>query len=64
MHYGIKKMFFKENDYISSLPNKTPNYIIKMNNRVIEDQPLINVKGKLIELAPTTKGGSQNQSII
>ena len=44
---------------ISSLPNKPPNYMIKMKNKVIEDQPLDNVQGNIIELTPTCKAGSE-----
>ena len=34
---GTRKVYFNEDDYISSIKNKPPKYIIKMNNKVIQD---------------------------
>ena len=56
---GTKKVLYNKGDMISSLPNKPPNYMIKMKNKVIEDQPLDNVQGNIIELTPTCKAGSE-----
>ena len=55
---GTRKYQFREYEIISYIPNKPPNYFIKVNNKVIEDQLLINIRGETVEFVPTTKGGA------
>ena len=57
---GTEKYFFNKEDKIDSIPNKPPNYFIKMKNRCIDNQLLSNVKGEVIELVPTCNGSSAN----
>ena len=55
---GMEKIYFSTYDMISSLKHKPPKYMIKMNNKVIPNQLMSNIKGNTIELTPTQSGGS------
>ena len=57
---GTKIYYYKENEMISSLSNKPNEYWIKVDHKRVEDQLLSNVQGKVVELVPKQKGGSQN----
>ena len=55
---GTRKHFFNPQDKISSLPHKPPKYFIRVNNKCIEDQMLVNIRGEVVELVPCSIGGS------
>ena len=60
---GTQKHFYNHHDLMSSIPNLPPYYFMKINNRLVEDQPLRQVQGETIEITPTTRGGSAQSSI-